>query len=45
MGLPPTHRHESPTLAPTDSKWVIRDFRQSVMAVIVNDPEPLLLLM
>ena len=24
------YRHESPTLAPTDSKWVIRDFRRSV---------------
>ena len=32
MGLRPTRRHESPTLASTDSKWVIRDFRRSANA-------------
>ena len=30
MGLRPTYSDESPVLAPTDSKWVIRDFRGSV---------------
>jgi hypothetical protein len=31
MGLRPTCRDESPFLAPIDSKWVMRDFRRSVM--------------
>ena len=33
MGLWPTHKDESPVLAPTDSKWVIRDFRRSAIAI------------
>jgi hypothetical protein len=33
MGLRPTHRDESPTLAPTDYKWFIRDFRRSVIGI------------
>jgi len=34
MGLPPTHRDESPFLATIDSKRVMRDFRRSVMGII-----------
>jgi hypothetical protein len=33
MGLRPTHRDESPVLAPTDSKWVICDFRRIVIRI------------
>jgi hypothetical protein len=33
MSLWPTHGHESPALAPTDSKWVNRDFRRSVIRI------------
>lgn len=33
MGLRPTHRDESPFLPPIDSKWVMRDFRRSVMGI------------
>jgi hypothetical protein len=34
MGLRPTHRDESPFLAPIDSKWVMRDFRRSVICLM-----------
>src|SRR5215475_15648715 len=33
MGLRPTHRDESPAVRPTHSKWVICDFRRSVIAI------------
>jgi len=36
MGLRPTHRDKSSVLAPTDSKWVIRDFQGSAIAMIAN---------
>jgi hypothetical protein len=34
MGLRPTHRDESPFLAPIDSKRVMRDFRRSLKALL-----------
>src|SRR3974377_2402989 len=41
MGLRPAHRDESPLLAPTDSKWFMRDFRRRAMAMAcLHQPPP-----
>jgi hypothetical protein len=39
MGLRPTHRDESPTLAATNSKWFIRDFRRSVIVNVTYESD------
>jgi hypothetical protein len=36
MGLRSTHGDESERLGPIDSKWVIRDFQGSVIAIFTT---------